>query len=55
MLHSSRRTDLNCDILLKGGRVIDPAQGIDGAMDLAVKNGKIISVATDIPQTEAER
>lgn len=55
MLHSSRRTDLNCDILLKGGRVIDPAQGIDGAMDLAVKNGKIISVATDIPQTEAEK
>ena len=46
---------MNCDILLKGGRVIDPAQGIDGAMDLAVKNGKIISVATDIPQTEAEK
>ncbi len=46
---------MNYDILLKDGRVIDPAQGIDGVMDLAIKNEKIISVATYIPQAEAEK
>ncbi len=46
---------MNCDILLKGGRVIDPSQGVDGEMDLAIKNGKIISVATDISQSETEK
>ena len=32
------------DLILKGGRVIDPAEGIDGVMDVAVKNGKIAKV-----------
>ena len=29
------------DILLRGGRVIDPANGIDGVMGVAIKAGKI--------------
>ena len=29
------------DLVLKGGRVIDPAQGIDAVMDVGIKNGKI--------------
>ncbi len=29
------------DLLIKGGRVIDPAQNIDGLMDVAVSGGKI--------------
>lgn len=41
------------DILLKGGRVIDPAAGIDGAFDVAVKGGRIAAVATDILPTSA--
>jgi dihydroorotase len=36
------------DILLKGGRVIDPAEGVDGAFDVAVKDGRIAAVAADI-------
>ena len=35
------------DILLKGGYVIDPAQGIDGLADVAVKDGKIAAVSAD--------
>jgi dihydroorotase len=43
------------DILLKGGRVIDPAEGIDGAFDVAVKDGRIAAVAADIlPATARE-
>ena len=29
------------DTILRGGRVIDPAQGLDGVMDVAVRDGKI--------------
>lgn len=31
-------------ILIKGGRVIDPANGIDGTMDVLVENGRIAKV-----------
>lgn len=41
------------DILLKGGRVIDPAEGMDGAFDVAVKDGRIAAVAADIPPSAA--
>ncbi|MBI1356379.1 MAG: amidohydrolase/deacetylase family metallohydrolase [Acidobacteria bacterium] len=36
------------DILIRGGRVIDPANDIDGVMDVAVKDGKIAQVAESI-------
>ena len=36
------------DLLLKGGRVIDPSQGIDAQMDVAVTNGAISQLAPDI-------
>ncbi|MBU3970028.1 MAG: amidohydrolase family protein, partial [Alphaproteobacteria bacterium] len=37
------------DLLIKGGRVIDPAQNIDGLMDVAVSGGKIANVMPNIP------
>ena len=43
------------DLLIKGGTVIDPAQGISGANDVAIEDGKIARVATDIPNEEASR
>lgn len=41
------------DLLLKGGHVIDPANHIDGVMDLAVSGGKIAAVEKDIPASAA--
>src|ERR1700733_9661338 len=41
------------DLLLRGGRVIDPASGIDGLKDVAVRNGKIAAVQADILPTSA--
>ncbi len=38
------------DVLLKGGTVIDPSQGIHGLYDVAVRAGRIAVVAPDIPQ-----
>ena len=43
------------DLVLKGGNVIDPAQNLRGALDVAVENGKIARVAANIPASEARR
>jgi dihydroorotase len=43
------------DLLLKGGVVIDPAQDMRGALDVAVENGRIAKVAANIPASEARR
>jgi dihydroorotase len=43
------------DLLLKGGHVIDPGNGIDQPMDVAVKDGKIAAVAESIHPAEAEK
>ena len=29
------------DLVLKGGRVIDPAQGLDGSYDIGIRKGRI--------------
>jgi len=42
------------DLVLKGGRLIDPRNGIDAQRDIAVAGGKIALVAEDIPASEAK-
>ena len=37
------------DLLLKGGRVIDPANKLDGIADVGITGGKIARVAPSIP------
>src|SRR5262249_57657530 len=41
------------DMLLSGGRVIDPAQGIDGAYDVAIQDGRVAAVQGVIPRDSA--
>ena len=36
------------DLLLRGGRVIDPATGVDGIRDVAIRDGRIALVQADI-------
>jgi dihydroorotase len=43
------------DLLLKGGHVIDPRNGLDRRMDVAVTAGKIARVADSIPVAEAKK
>jgi dihydroorotase len=43
------------DVLLKGGRVVDPSAGLDGSHDIAVQGGAIARIGPDIPVTEATR
>src|SRR6202789_3754494 len=41
------------DLLLRGGHVLDDKNHIDGVMDVAIKDGKIASVAAHIPSDAA--
>ena len=43
------------NILLKGGHVIDPRNGIDAIMDVAIAGGRIQQVAPNIPTAGAQR
>jgi len=43
------------DLVLKGGHVIDPKNGITQIMDVAIAGGKIARLAPDIPAAEAKQ
>ncbi len=41
-------------LLLKGARIIDPAQGLDGPGDILLKEGKIAALGEDLPSEGCE-
>jgi dihydroorotase len=43
------------DLLIKGGRVIDPKNKLDAVADVAVAGGKVAKVAPAIPASDAKR
>lgn len=43
------------DVLIRGGHVIDPKNGIDGGADVAIASGKIARVAPGIPASDARQ
>ncbi len=43
------------DLLLKGGRVIDPKNKISAVRDVAIREGVIAAVAPDIPASQARK
>ncbi len=45
----------DCDVLIKGGTVIDPGQNLHAPLDVAVKDGKILELSPDIPAARAVR
>src|SRR5438034_5074617 len=42
------------DLLIKGGRVIDPSVGLDAIRDVAIAGGKIAAVAANIAGDAAD-
>ena len=42
------------DLMIRGGHVIDPRNGIDGVRDVAVWGGRIARVAADLPADRAD-
>ncbi len=49
----SRNRSYVYDLVVKGGRVVDPAQGPSRIQDIAVSNGKIAAIADSIPASDA--
>ena len=45
---------MHYDLLLRGGRVIDPVQGLDGAYDVAVRGGRIAALLPAITPSSAK-
>lgn len=43
------------DLLLKGGHVVDPANHVDGPMDVAIAGGQIARVARNIPAEQSSQ
>ena len=43
------------DLVLKGGRIVDPSAGLDGILDIGVQGQTIARIAPDIPGAEAMR
>jgi dihydroorotase len=37
------------DLVLKGGRVVDPAQGVDARLDVAFADGRVAELGPDLP------
>ncbi len=53
MSSSPKKTDVQTDtLLIRGGRVVDPANGRDGEMDVLIENGKIARVSRGLKATE---
>lgn len=44
-----------CDLLLTGGRVLDPASGTDATLDVAISGGRIAAVGSALPRQAARR
>lgn len=42
------------ELILRGGRVIDPAQGLDGIRDVGFAKGKVAAIATRLDSATAE-
>ena len=43
------------DLLIKGGRLVDPAQNVDDGLDVAISGAKIALVAKDIPSSHSRQ
>ncbi len=46
---------MNFELLLKGGHLIDPGNGIDGLRDVAISAGKVAAVDPEIPAGQAAK
>jgi dihydroorotase len=48
-------SSIRYDLLIKGGKVIDPSQQIETVMDVALASGKVARLAPDIPASQARQ
>ena len=49
----ARRNRMPYDLLVKGGTVVDPSQGLNAVRDVALSDGKIAAIEESITETSA--
>jgi dihydroorotase len=49
------RIAMSFDLLIKGGHVLDPGQGLDGRLDIAITAGRIAAIEPDLSASQALR
>lgn len=52
---AAKREPAKFDVVLRGGRVIDPASGLDGVADVAIRDGNIAAVQPAIAKRDARK
>ena len=45
---------MKCDYIIRGGRVVDPAAGVDAIRDIYVSGRRIVQATTDLETSEAQ-
>ena len=55
VLGAIQRPDAKYDLVVKGGRVVDPSQSLSAARDVGIIGNKIARVTESIPKSEARR
>src|SRR4051812_3852291 len=50
---SPRPQEKRFDLLVKGGRVVDPSQNLSAPRDVAIAGHTVVKVAADIPEADA--
>ena len=53
MLRSQTKSSYRYDLLVKGGRVVDPSQGLSAERDVAISGHRVARVAANISESEA--
>ena len=53
MLRSQTKSSYRYDLLVKGGNVVDPSQGLSAERDVAISGHRVARVAANIPESEA--
>jgi dihydroorotase len=43
---------LTFDLVIKGGHVVDPAQGLDGPLDIGISRGRIVAIQKELEQSQ---
>src|SRR3977135_3812122 len=51
----AQRPDRKYELLIKGGRVIDPSQSLNTVTDIAINDGKVVAISPNIDSREAVR
>src|SRR5437763_445793 len=54
-VHAAMGPNDKFDLLIKGGEVLDPSQGLRGKRDIGIRFGAIEAVQADIPAERAQR